>query len=75
MLMQLGALVGAVLLVLVAIALVFVLGMRAKSPLVLDPLIRLQRATINPRQMRSAGSPGAYAAVDPASRPDLGPFL
>jgi deazaflavin-dependent oxidoreductase (nitroreductase family) len=30
---------------------------------VLRPLIRLQRAVINPRQMRSAGQPGAYAAV------------
>jgi deazaflavin-dependent oxidoreductase (nitroreductase family) len=45
------------------IALVFLLGMRAKSPLVLRPLVRLQRAIINPRQMRSAGTPGAYAAV------------
>ena len=46
-----------------AIALVYVLGMRTKSPLVLGPLIRLQRAIINPRQMRSAGTPGAYASV------------
>jgi deazaflavin-dependent oxidoreductase (nitroreductase family) len=30
---------------------------------VLSPLIRLQRAIINPRQMRSAGAPGAYASV------------
>jgi deazaflavin-dependent oxidoreductase (nitroreductase family) len=62
-LMQLAALAGALSLAVVAIALVFVLGMRSKSPLVLGPLIRLQRAIINPRQMRSAGSPGAYAAV------------
>jgi deazaflavin-dependent oxidoreductase (nitroreductase family) len=63
MLMQVAILVGALFLGIVAIALVYVLGMRAKSPLVLSPLIRLQRAIINPKQMRSAGTPGAYASV------------
>jgi len=63
MLMQLATLAAAVFVGVVAIAFVFVLGMRAKSPLVLSPLIRLQRAIINPRQMRSAGTPGAYASV------------
>jgi deazaflavin-dependent oxidoreductase (nitroreductase family) len=61
--MQLVALVGVLILGLASVALVYLVGMRAKSPLVLDPLIRLQRAIINPRQMRSAGAPGAYAAV------------
>jgi deazaflavin-dependent oxidoreductase (nitroreductase family) len=61
--MQLVTLVGVLILGLAAIALAVLVGMRAKSPLVLDPLIRLQRAIINPRQMRSAGTPGAYAAV------------
>jgi deazaflavin-dependent oxidoreductase (nitroreductase family) len=61
--MQLAALAGALVLGLVAIALVYLLGMRAKSQLVLGPLVRLQRAIINPRQMRSAGTPGAYASV------------
>ena len=63
MLMQLATLAGALFLGLVAIALIFMLAMRMKSPLVLRPLIRLQRAVINPRQMQSAGTPGAYAAV------------
>ena len=63
MLMQLATLVGALFVGLVAIALLFLLGMRTKSPLVLSPLIRLQRAIINPKQMRSAGTPGAYASV------------
>jgi deazaflavin-dependent oxidoreductase (nitroreductase family) len=63
MLMQLAALAGALFVGLAAIALVYMLGMRAKSPLVQGPLIRLQRAIINPRQMRSAGTPGAYASV------------
>jgi deazaflavin-dependent oxidoreductase (nitroreductase family) len=48
---------------LVALALVYVVGMRVRSPLVLGPLIKLQRAVINPKQMRSAGTPGAYASV------------
>ena len=61
--MQVATLAGALFVGVVAIALVFVLGMRAKSPLVLSPLIRLQRAIINPKQMRSAGTPGAYASV------------
>jgi deazaflavin-dependent oxidoreductase (nitroreductase family) len=63
MLIQFAALAGALFLGLAAIALVYVLGMRTKSPLVLKPLIRLQRMIINPKQMRSAGTPGAYAAV------------
>lgn len=63
MLMQLAALAGALFVGLAAIALVYMLGMRAKSPLVQKPLIRLQRAIINPHQMRSAGTPGAYASV------------
>ncbi len=63
MFMQVASLVGALFLGVVVIALVFVLGWRAKSPLVLNPLIRLQRAIINPKQMRSAGTHGAYASV------------
>jgi deazaflavin-dependent oxidoreductase (nitroreductase family) len=63
MLTQLAALAGALVLGLVAIALAFIVGWRAKSPLVLNPFIRFQRRIINPQQMRSAGTPGAYAAV------------
>lgn len=63
MLIQLATLAGALFVGLALIALVYVLGMRAKSRLVLSPLIRLQRAVINPRQLRSAGTPGAYASV------------
>jgi deazaflavin-dependent oxidoreductase (nitroreductase family) len=63
MLMMLATLASVLVLGIAAVAAIYVLGMRAKSPLVLRPLIRLQRAMINPRQMRSAGTPGAYAAV------------
>ncbi len=56
-------LAGVLILGMAALALTYVLGMRAKSRLVQGPLIRLQRAVINPRQMRSAGRPGAYASI------------
>ena len=62
MFMQVAILVGALFLGVAALALLFLLGWRAKSPLVLA-LIRLQRAIINPKQMRSAGTHGAYASV------------
>ena len=63
MVVQLAIVAGVLVMVIAVIALVYVLGMRRKSRLVQAPLIRLQRAVINPRQMRSAGTPGAYAAV------------
>jgi hypothetical protein len=63
MLMQLATVAVALLGGLAVIAIVLLLAWRAKSPLVLRPLIRLQRAILNPRQMRSAGTPGAYASV------------
>lgn len=63
MLIQLATLAGILVAGLAAIALAYVVGMRVRSPLVLGPLIRLQRAVINPKQMRSAGMPGAYASV------------
>jgi deazaflavin-dependent oxidoreductase (nitroreductase family) len=56
-------LVGAVLVAIGGIAAVYVLGMRSRSPFVIGPLVRLQRAVINPRQLRSAGKPGAYASI------------
>jgi deazaflavin-dependent oxidoreductase (nitroreductase family) len=54
-----GALVVGVL----AMAIAFVLGMRARSPRLLNAIRRVNRAVSNPRQMRSAGTPGAYASV------------
>jgi deazaflavin-dependent oxidoreductase (nitroreductase family) len=42
--------------------LVFTLGMRTKSPKVLDAIRRTNRAYINPRQ-RDAGTHGAYASL------------
>lgn len=38
-------------------------GMRSKSPTVLNAVRRFNRSVSNPRQMATAGSPGAYASV------------
>lgn len=56
-------LVGAAALVFAAISAVFLIGMRRKSPVVLDTVRRVNREVFNPRQMESAGTPGAYASV------------
>ena len=37
--------------------------MRTKSPLVLRPIVALSRSVVNPRQLRRAGRPGAYASI------------
>jgi hypothetical protein len=50
-------------LAIVALGVAFVLGMRAKSRLVRRVMIWFTRTVMNPRQMKSAGTPGAYAAV------------
>jgi hypothetical protein len=40
-----------------------VLGMRAGYSPILDAVRRMNRAVLNPRQLKSAGRPGAYASV------------
>ena len=62
--------IGTVLLILgVLLALLFVLGvvwfvgMRTKWPPVRDFQRRVNRRVFNPRQMRTAGRPGAYAGI------------
>ena len=42
---------------------VWMRGMQTKSPAVVDFQRRVNRRVFNPRQMRSAGSPGAYAGI------------
>lgn len=58
-----AVLVGVLILTVLTVAAVFVLGMRAKWPPVLSVVRRLNRRFTNPRQMRSAGKPGAYASI------------
>jgi deazaflavin-dependent oxidoreductase (nitroreductase family) len=55
-------LIGGVLVALAATGTVFLVGMRRKSPLVLDTVRRTSRA-MKPLALRSAGTPGAYASV------------
>lgn len=55
--------VGGLVIALVALSIVFMTGMRRKSPPVLRAVRRVNRAVFNPMQMESAGSPGAYAAI------------
>ena len=63
MLGALGVIVGAVVVALAAIGIVFVVGMRRHSPAVSRAVRRFARAVINPRMLASAGTPGAYASV------------
>lgn len=58
-----GLVVGVLLLAVLAIAIVFVLGMRSKTPWVLDGVRRFARAVPNRILMRSAGTAGATASV------------
>jgi len=55
--------VAALVLVALAVGTIFIVGMRTKSPLVLDRIRSLNRRVFNPVQMKSAGTPGAYASV------------
>ena len=43
--------------------LVFFIGMRRNSPVVMRLVVGLSRSVFNPRQMRSAGTPGAFAGI------------
>ena len=63
MVKALTKLVGGVVLMLMGVAAVFFVGMRMKSPLVLDAIRRFNRDVTNPHAMESAGTPGAYASV------------
>jgi deazaflavin-dependent oxidoreductase (nitroreductase family) len=57
------ALLGALLLGLLAFIGVFLGGMRAKWPPVVDAVRRLNMRVFNPRQMATAGQPGAFAQI------------
>jgi deazaflavin-dependent oxidoreductase (nitroreductase family) len=61
------AVIGPIIVVIVTgaatLGILFVLGMRAKSGLVLRPIVAFSKVAINPRQLRTAGTPGAYAGI------------
>jgi hypothetical protein len=54
---------GGAVMALAVLATVFLLGMRTKSPVVVNRVRRFNRAVTNPRVLRTAGSPGAPASV------------
>ena len=56
-------LIAVLILGLVILGIVFVLGMRAKSPIVQGAIIWLGKHAFNRVQMKTAGTPGAYAAI------------
>jgi deazaflavin-dependent oxidoreductase (nitroreductase family) len=59
---RLAKLIGALLIALGVLATTFLVGMRSKSPLVLDAVRRTSRA-VKPLVLRSAGQPGASTSV------------
>lgn len=56
-------LAGLGLLALGVAAVVFLVGMRTKKPVVVDAVRKMNRSFMNPKQLESAGEPGAYASV------------
>ena len=66
---MLKRLIALVVLLTAGAAAVFVVGMRTKSPLVLDAVRRSNRAYANPRQLESAGQTGSkYSVVEHTGR-------
>lgn len=62
MLGQVLLVAGAAVVSIAVLLVLFVIGMRAKSPLALAAVRRISRL-FNPMQMKTAGQPGAYASV------------
>jgi deazaflavin-dependent oxidoreductase (nitroreductase family) len=60
---QLAAIAGGVVLVVGLLAGTFFFGMRSKNPIVLGAVIWVSKAWFNKSQMRTAGTPGAYAGI------------
>lgn len=60
---RVGLVVAVVVAVLAVVGGVWFWGMRTKVGPILDLQRRINRRVVNPRQMRTAGTPGAYAGV------------
>jgi deazaflavin-dependent oxidoreductase (nitroreductase family) len=60
---RISQVVGSLVLLLIVLLVVFMVSMRAKYPPVLTAVRRMNKATWNPRSMKTAGQPGAYASV------------
>jgi deazaflavin-dependent oxidoreductase (nitroreductase family) len=57
------AVVAGAFVVVAFLAVAFVVGMRRRSLLVHRPIFWISRRWLNPKQMRTAGHPGAYAGI------------
>ena len=55
--------IGGLLIVVAALGIAFMVGMRTKYPPLLKAVRRMNRAVMNPQAMKTAGQPGAYAGV------------
>jgi deazaflavin-dependent oxidoreductase (nitroreductase family) len=60
---RIAQIVGGLLLAFVALSIAFMVSMRSNYPPVVTAVRRFNRAVGNPRQMETAGQPGAYAGV------------
>ena len=60
---QLASIAGAIVLVIGLLGGTFFFGMRSKNPVVLGVVIWLSKTWLNKSQMRTAGTPGAYAGI------------
>lgn len=58
-----AAVVAGILLLAVAVPVTMILGFRTRNRTILGAIRRINKRFVNPRQLRTAGSPGAYAAV------------
>jgi len=54
---------GGLLLILSVVGIAFMIGLRTKYPPLLTAVRKMNRAVMNPRAMKTAGQPGAYAGV------------
>jgi deazaflavin-dependent oxidoreductase (nitroreductase family) len=58
-----GLVLGGAIVAIAVIGVVVAVGMRRRSPAALEAVRRFSRAVVNPRVMKTAGTPGAYASV------------
>jgi deazaflavin-dependent oxidoreductase (nitroreductase family) len=58
-----GKTIGILGLALLTLGVVFIIGLRTKAPPAVNAMRRFNRSVTNPRQLQTAGEPGAYASV------------
>jgi deazaflavin-dependent oxidoreductase (nitroreductase family) len=63
MLKRIVGLLGFITVAILTLGAIFLIGMRKNNALVVDSVRRINRGVMNPKQMESAGTPGAYASI------------